>query len=85
MADEPANLVLEWMRRLDVKFDGMREDMQQIKGRLTNVETALAMVATEAGSLMAADARMQQAIDRMSDRLERIERRIGLIDAAPPL
>jgi hypothetical protein len=63
----------------------MAEHMQQIKGRLTNVETALAMVATEVGSLMAGDARMQHAIDRMSDRLERIERRPDLVDAAPPL
>jgi predicted nucleic acid-binding Zn-ribbon protein len=85
MADEPDNMVVAWMRRLDAKFDGMREDMQQIKGRLTNVETALAMVATEAGSLMAADARMQQSIDRMSDRLERIERRLDLVHTAPSL
>jgi division protein CdvB (Snf7/Vps24/ESCRT-III family) len=85
MADEPENMVLAWMRRLDAKFDRMGEQMQDIKGRLTNVETALAMVATEVGSMMGADARMQQSIDRMSDRLERIERRLDLVDTAPPL
>ena len=85
MADEPENLVLVMLRKLDTKFDGMREEMRDIKGRLTNVETALAMAATEVGSLLAGDARMQHSIDRMSDRLERIECRLDLTEAAPPL
>ena len=75
--------ILVMLRRLDTKFDGMRDEFREIKGRLTNVETVLAAVATELGSLVGADARMQHSIDRLADRLECVERRLGLIDAPP--
>jgi len=75
--------ILVMLRRLDTKFDGMRDEFREIKGRLTNVETVLAAVATELGSLVGADARIQHSIDRLADRLERVERRLGLIDAPP--
>ncbi len=83
MTDEPENIVPVMLRRLDIKFDGMRDEFREIKGRLTNVETVLAAVATELGSLVGADARMQHSIDRLADRLECVERRLGLIDAPP--
>jgi len=75
--------ILVMLRRLDTKFDGMRDEFREIKGRLTNVEIVLAAVATELGSLVGADARIQHSIDRLADRLERVERRLGLIDAPP--
>ena len=75
--------ILVMLRRLDTKFDGLRDEFREIKGRLTNVETVLAAVATELGSLVGADARMQHSIDRLADRLECVERRLGLIDAPP--
>jgi septation ring formation regulator EzrA len=83
MTDEPENIVPVMLRRLDTKFDGMRDEFREIKGRLTNVETVLAAVATELGSLVGADARIRHSIDRLADRLERVERRLGLIDAPP--
>jgi tetrahydromethanopterin S-methyltransferase subunit G len=84
MTDEPENIVRVVLHGLEAKFDGMRDEFREIKGRLTNVETVLAAVATELGSLVGADARMQHSIDRLADRLERVERRLSLI-GAPPL
>jgi hypothetical protein len=56
----------------------MSEDMREMKGRLTNVEVVIS-------ALVTADGRIQQAIDRMSDRLDRIERRLDIAEDAPPL
>jgi hypothetical protein len=78
MADEPENMVVAWMRRLDAKFDRMTEEMREIKIRLTAAETAIVAVATSAAGL-------QRSMDRLNDRVERIERRLDLIDVAPPL
>jgi hypothetical protein len=60
--------ILVMLRRLDTKFDGMAAEFREIKGRLT---------------LVGADARMQHSIDRLADRLECVEQRLGLIDAPP--
>ncbi len=78
MAEEPDNLVLVMLRRLDGKFDRMAEEMREMKGRLTNVEIVIS-------ALVTADGRMQHAIDRMSERLDRIERRLDITEIAPPL
>ena len=56
----------------------MSEDIRELKGRLTNVEIVIA-------ALVTADGRMQQAIDRMSDRLDRIDRPLDVAEDAPPL
>jgi DNA repair ATPase RecN len=65
--NEPDNLVLQWMRRLDQKFDRMAEDVHDIKIRLTNLEENLAT--------------LNRRADRGDARLERIERRLDLTEA----
>jgi chromosome segregation ATPase len=69
MADEPDNLVLEILRRVDRKVDQAVEDLRDLKTRMTAVESGLAGV--------------QRRIDRVEERLERIERRLELADTHP--
>ena len=78
MTDEPDNLVLRYLRGLDTKFDAMREDMRDVKIRLAAVEVGLNGVRRDIVGLSEADARMQVFIDRLSDRMERIENRLSL-------
>ena len=87
MTDEPHSLMLDHLRAIRAENRKTHEELREIKGRLMNVETVVASMATELGTFMTADVRMQHAIDRMSDRLERIERRFDLIDesTSPPL
>jgi ubiquinone biosynthesis protein UbiJ len=66
------------MRRLDAKFDRMTEEMRELKIRMTAAGTAIVAVATSVAGL-------QRSMDRLNDRVERIERRLHLIDVAPPL
>jgi hypothetical protein len=73
MADEPRDLVLDHLRAIRSDVGALREDMREVKGRLSAVEDIVA-------ALVAADTRMQHSLDRLSDRTERIERRLGLID-----
>ncbi len=65
MAEEPDNLVLVMLRRLDTKMDRLIDDVHELKVRMTSVETNLAGV--------------QRRIDRLEDRVERIVRRLDLV------
>ena len=62
MADEPDNIVLVILRRLDTKMDRVIDDLHDLKVRMTAVEEGLNVV--------------QRRIDRLEDRVERIEKRL---------
>ena len=77
MSDEPENLVLRYLRSLSAEMRLVREDLSDIKSRLLNVENQLgSLAASEQGHY----ATMMSAFDRMKHRLERAERRTGLLD-----
>jgi hypothetical protein len=44
MADEPENVTLVYLRRLDQKMDRLTEDMGEVKRRLTSLETSVALL-----------------------------------------
>lgn len=69
MADEPENLVLVYLRRLDEKVDQLREDARET--RLT-LNAILQLLATHDNHMV-----------RIEIRLDRIEKRLDLVDAAP--
>ena len=66
MADEPDNLVLIYLRRLDAKLDRVTEDLGDVKVRLTAVEEAIV--------------RFAHRVARPETRLDGIERRLDLVD-----
>jgi archaellum component FlaC len=68
MVDEPENLILSLLRRMDAKLDRVIDDVQDLKVRMTAVEEALVGV--------------HRRLDRLEVRVERIERRLDLVDAA---
>ncbi len=68
MAEEPDNLMLVLLRRMDTKLDRVIDDLHDVKVRLTAVEEGLSVV--------------QRRIDRLEDRVERIERRLDISEAA---
>jgi DNA-binding FrmR family transcriptional regulator len=63
---EPKNLTLRLLRSIDGKLDGVHDDVKDIKVRMTSVEEALAAV--------------NRRIDRAEGYLDRIERRLELVD-----
>ncbi len=66
MANEPENMTLVILRRLDEKMDRLIDDVRDLKVRTTAVEENLAGV--------------QRRIDRVEARIERIEKRLDLVD-----
>jgi predicted nuclease with TOPRIM domain len=80
MSDEPENLVLVYLRRIDAKVDGLDRRIDDLTQRMSAVETGLASVRRDLGFLAEADARLQMSFDRLRDDVTRIERRLDLVD-----
>ena len=70
MSDEPENLVLAQLRDIRGLLGRVAEDVANIKVRVTSLEIGLAGV--------------NRRLDQVDERLERLERRVGLIDPAIP-
>jgi archaellum component FlaC len=68
MTTEPDNIVLSILRKIDQRTERMAEDLQDLKVRVTSVEEGLAGV--------------NRRLDRLDHRVERIEQRLELSDAA---
>jgi archaellum component FlaC len=75
MADEPENLTLQLLRRVDQRVQGIEakiyrlaDDVNNLKVRTSGVEEGLAGV--------------NRRLDRLDMRVDRIERRLELADAA---
>jgi predicted nuclease with TOPRIM domain len=68
MSDEPDNRLLVYLRRIDTKVDGLREDMREVGQRI--------------GLLEGQYASLSPRVDRIEDRLERIERRLDIAETA---
>lgn len=75
MADENQsdNLILRYLRRIDEKLDGVRDDVSEIKTRLGRLVNDVAQVHV-------ALAEHSTRLDRVTMRIERIERRLELTD-----
>jgi len=75
MPDEPDNLTLRMLRRMDEKLDRVLGDVADMKFRLTSLERQSAEVRLDIAGV-------SSRLDRMDVRLDRIERRLDLVDAS---
>ncbi len=80
MTEEPENLTLRYLRRIDAKMDGLAETQQEHGHRLTRIETSLASMRRDQAYDAEATALSSARVDRISDRIGRIERRLDLTD-----
>ena len=78
MADE--NLVLEHLRHIRGRVDQISEDVIELKHRLASVEPGQAKGLREYADLYSDQARQQSSIDRLVERIQRIERRLEITD-----
>jgi hypothetical protein len=78
MSDQPESLMLVFLRRLDAKMDGLVQDIAELKYRMTAVEIQLGSMASTDQSHYAS---LALRLDRHEARLERIERRLDLVEA----
>lgn len=80
MADKVENILLEHLKRFQATLDRFERKQDELIGRVANLEGAMASIMQHLGHLAAADAAQQLAIDNVSRRLDRIERRLELAD-----
>ena len=74
MSDEPEKLVLRYLRRLDERMEAVQGEIRDAKNRLGSLESQVSLLHTDI-------VHVHHRLDRMDDRLTRIEKRIDLIDA----
>ena len=78
MSDNVENLMLEHLKRFQGTLDRIEPTLNEHTGRLANLEGGQAVIVQHLAHFSAADAAQQLAIDNMSSRLDRIERRLEL-------
>jgi len=66
MSPATENLVLEHLRAIRSTVDRLSDDMQEVKGRLGILETQYASISNR--------------LDRIDERVHRIEKRLDLVD-----
>jgi hypothetical protein len=81
MSDEPENLMLVYLRRLDSKMDRLIADNRELKHRSTTLDVGLASNRREIAIVGESVAHLSVRLDGVEERLERIERRLDLVPA----
>ena len=78
MSDLPENIDLQWIGRFLL---GMQERLRIIGDDVAELKTDLREIRGRVAILEANYASVSFRVDRLGDRLDRIERRLGLVDA----
>ena len=74
MTEDVENLVLEQLRRIRASVDRTELDVADLKVRMSSMEQHQGQILTLLGSLA-------QRMDRLDERMGRVERRLDLVDA----
>jgi septation ring formation regulator EzrA len=87
MTETVENLLLEMLKGLrnDVKAFRAQyhDDMDELKGRMSSLETSIIAVKRDVNHGDEIDARQQVTMDKIVERIERIEQRLELVGSSP--
>ena len=72
------NIVLEHLRHIRAKVDQTADDVRDLKSRMSSLEESMVSVRYEVVHCAEVDARQQLSLDKIVQRLDRIERRLDL-------
>lgn len=78
MVESPQRIILAHLRAIRSDLAEVQGSLGEIRGCLGNLENGQASIIQHLGHLAAADAQQQVAVDRVTERLVRIERRLEL-------
>ncbi|PWC64019.1 hypothetical protein TSH7_10105 [Azospirillum sp. TSH7] len=79
-AGEPENLMLVMLRRLDVKMDRVMDELADIRLRQSETQIAVTALRRDQNADASAVARMQVNMDRMRNDIDRIMRRLDVVE-----
>lgn len=80
MSDNVDNIVLEHLRAIRTDIAEIRGDIADIKTRLGRMETSVARVGRDVASNYSEQIEDRHVVDRLAERVARIEKRLELID-----
>jgi len=80
MTNETENLVIEILRRLQGDLSELKSGQQDVRHRLSLIETRLAGMERNLADQYAGYAGQSVRIDRLEERLGRLERRLEIND-----
>lgn len=72
------NIILEHLRHIRNRVDQIAEDMQDMKHRMSSLETRVVSVKRDIAAGDDTDARQQVSLDKILERILRIEKRLEL-------
>lgn len=74
------NLVLEQLRKIRAELDAARDRDREILNRLSGIEAGISRIGRDEAANFAEIIQDRHIMDRIRERLERIERRLELTD-----
>ncbi|MBV9519578.1 MAG: hypothetical protein JO068_15830 [Hyphomicrobiales bacterium] len=74
MADEPVNLIPEFVRRIDRRLENVKTAAVDMRAGLHSLEEQVALMRQDV-------VRIDHRMDRFDERLQRIEKRLELTEA----
>jgi tetrahydromethanopterin S-methyltransferase subunit G len=88
MSTEPENLVLEILRRVQGDLGELRAEsarqgrrLDELSNRVAHVDAVLAGIKSDIGNLHVIATLHSNAFDQVRQRLDKIEKHLGLVDA----
>jgi archaellum component FlaC len=78
MTDNVENLILEHLRALRSKIDQIADDVREIKQRVVTLESGQGVITQQIGHLQQSIAGQQVSFDRLTERVERLEKRLEI-------
>ena len=81
MSQNIENLLLEHMKRMQAEMAAIRHDTAEIKNRMGSVETGIARISQNEAANYAEIIENRHMFDRLSERVERLEKRLEIANA----
>lgn len=78
MTENIENLILEHLKKIQVEQTAARERDAEILARLSSIETGLARVTRDEAMTYGEMVQDRHVVDKLKERIERIERRLEL-------
>ncbi|MDY0331810.1 MAG: hypothetical protein RBR52_15130 [Thiomonas sp.] len=78
MTDNTENLILEHLKRFQAGQDRIERKLDELPNRIAHLEVSISRVARDESSNYAEIIQDRHTVDRLKERLERIERRLEL-------
>jgi chromosome segregation ATPase len=78
MTDEVQNLVLEHLKAIRLDIGTIKSDIRELTNRVGRIEISMTSLRRDIGHYDEATAESSVRLDRINERLERVERRLEL-------